>query len=145
MKAYRKALLDALKAAQHAGVRQRDVVVASVFTTQSITAVLEKIRDQLTAALPEPVDFTLADDGSRTVFVRSAVSGITFDRHDRTDPAFTRVNVPVARLNDVPGSVGTIAFGKYVSPNYEVPGEFIPPIGTARGMPQVQGTHEVFL
>ena len=144
LKAYRKALLDALKAAQHAGVRQRDVVVASVFTTQSITAVLEKIRDQLTAALPEPVDFTLADDGSRTVFVRSAVSGITFDRHDRTDPAFTRVNVPVARLNDVPGSVGTIAFGKYVSPNYEVPGEFIPPIGTATGVPQVQGTHEVF-
>ena len=80
LKAYRKALLDALEAAQHAGVRPRDVVVASVFTTQSTTAVLEKIRDQLTAALPEPADFTLAEDGSRTVFARSTVSGITFDQ-----------------------------------------------------------------
>ena len=52
LKAYRKALLDALQAARHAGVRPRDVVVASVFTTQSTTAVLEKIRDQLTADIP---------------------------------------------------------------------------------------------
>ena len=145
LKAYRKALLDALQAARTAGVRHRDVVVASVFTTQSTTAVLEKIRDQLKAAIPEPTDFNLAEDGSRTVFARSAVSGITFDQQVQTDPAFTRVNVPVARLNDVPGAVGTIAFGKYVSPNYEVPGEFIPPIGTATGVPQVQGAHEVFL
>ena len=45
----------------------------------------------------------------------------------------------------MPGAVETIAFGTYVSPNYEVPGEFIPPIGTATGVPQVQGAHEVFL
>ena len=145
LKAYRKALLDALQAARHAGVRPRDVVVASVFTTQSTTAVLEKIRDQLAADIPEPVDFNLAEDRSRTVFTRSTVAEITFDQQVRTDPPFTRVTVPVEILDVVPGSVGTIAFGSYVSPNYEMPGEFILPIGTATGVPQVQGTHEVFL
>lgn len=144
LKAYRKALLDALQAAEKAGVQQRDVVVASVFTTQSITAVLEKIRDQLKADTPEPVDFNLAEDGARTVFARSVVTGITFDQQVRTDPTFASVAVPVGSLDVVPGSVGMIAFGTYVSPNYEVLGEFIPPIGTATGVPQAQGTHEVF-
>src|SRR5262249_46734984 len=47
LKEYRKDLLEALKAARHAGVAERDVATASVFTTLSATAVLEKIRDQI--------------------------------------------------------------------------------------------------
>jgi pimeloyl-ACP methyl ester carboxylesterase len=86
----------------------------------------------------------LAEDGSRTVFERSVVSGITFDQQIGTDPAFTRVAVPIARLNNIPNSVETIAFGKYVSPDYRVPGEFIPAIGSATGRPKVQGRNEVF-
>jgi hypothetical protein len=144
LKAYRKALLDALAAAERVGVPPDDVIVASVFTTQSTTAGMEQIGAQLKAKKPTLADFNLAEDGSRTVFERSTVADITFDQQVRADPAFTRVTVPVARLDIVPGSVGTIAFGKYVSPNYEVPGEFIPPIGTATGVPQVQGANEVF-
>ena len=121
-----------------------EIVAASVFTTQSTTAVLEKIRAQLKAKSPEPADFKLAEDGSRTVFERSVVSGITFDQQVGTDPAFTRVAVPIARLNNIPNSVETIAFGKYVSPDYRVPGEFIPAIGSATGGPKVQGRNEVF-
>src|SRR5262245_61273456 len=35
----------------------------------------------------------------------------------------------------------SIAFGKYLSPDYEVHlGEYIPPIGTRRGTPGLQGT-----
>ena len=60
-----RALLGALEAARQAGA---DVVTASVFTTQSATAVLEKIRDQVHAATPAPADFLLGPGGERTVW-----------------------------------------------------------------------------
>src|SRR5262249_36964047 len=43
-----------------------------------------------------------------------------------------------------PGAVGTIAFGRYTSSDYEVhPVEFIPPVGTLSGTPVVQGTNDI--
>src|SRR5262249_23776331 len=75
---YKQELLDAVREARRLGVRERDIVTASVFTTQSATAVLEKIRDQIHAATPEPADFNLGQDGTRTVFARQDVAGITF-------------------------------------------------------------------
>jgi hypothetical protein len=48
-------------------------------------------------------------------------------------------------LDIFPGVVGTIAFGKYTSPDYEAhPGEFIPPIGTRTGRPEVRGANEIY-
>ena len=44
---YKQALLEAIHAARHLGVRERDIVTASVYTTQSITSVMERIRDQI--------------------------------------------------------------------------------------------------
>ena len=43
-------------------------MVASVFTTQIATAVLEKIHDQIHAAKPVPADFKLGSNGEHTVF-----------------------------------------------------------------------------
>jgi hypothetical protein len=54
---YKHALLEAIDAARHAGIPEREIAAASVFTTQSVTAVLEKIRDQIKAATPEPCRF----------------------------------------------------------------------------------------
>ena len=42
LKTYRKALLDALKAARDHGIDEDDIVSAAVFTTQSVTAILER-------------------------------------------------------------------------------------------------------
>ena len=44
---YKQALLEAIHAARRLGVRERDIVTASVYTTQSITPVMERIRDQI--------------------------------------------------------------------------------------------------
>ena len=44
--AYRRSLLEAVHAAHRVGVREDDIAVASVFTTQSATAIVEKMRDQ---------------------------------------------------------------------------------------------------
>ena len=52
LKEYRKDLLDALKAARAAGVAEKDVATASVFTTMSTTAVLERSATRFTRPRP---------------------------------------------------------------------------------------------
>jgi dienelactone hydrolase len=144
LKEYRKDLLGALEAAQLAGVAEADVVTASVFTTQSATAVLEKIRDQIHAATPAPADFLLGPGGERTVFDLGDVAGITWNQQTRGAGPLNPVPVKINLLGFVPGAVGQIAFGRYVSPDYETAEQFIPPVGTRTGTPVVQGVNEVF-
>src|SRR5262245_1203046 len=141
---YRQDLLDALSAAELAGVKPKDVVTASVFTTQSATAILEKMRDQLHASTPAPADFLLGDHGERTVFNLADVSGITWNQQTRVAGPLNPVPVNVGLLGFVPGALGQIAFGKYDSPNYETAEQFIPPVGTRTGTPVVQGENELF-
>lgn len=143
---YKQALLDAIHAARRVGVRERDIAVASVFTTQSATAVLEKMRDQIHAGTPEPADFLLGPLGERTVFNLEEVTSIRFDQQTRVNPPFTSVNLNLSLIRDTfPGAVGTLAFGKYLAPDYQLhPGEYIPPVGTRTGPPAVQGVNEIY-
>ena len=144
---YKQALLDAIHAARRVGVREQDIAVASVFTTQSATAVLEKMRDQIRAATPEPADFLLGPQGQRTVFSFEGVTGIRFDQQTAVDPAVpTSVNLNLSVIRSTfPGAVGSLVFGKYLSPDYQVhPGEYIPPVGTRTGIPAVQGVNEIY-
>lgn len=146
VKEYRLALLEALEAAEDFGVPPSAVAAASVFTTQSSTAVMEKIRDQIHAGVPAPADFLLGPGGTRTVFGLNAVSSITFNQQTRVSgPPAPAVSVPIEFLRAIPDAVGTIAFGKYVSPDYQVhPGEYIPPTSTLTGTPAVQRMNEVY-
>jgi hypothetical protein len=145
LKAYRKDLLDALAAARQVGVPESDIVVASVFTTQSATAVLEKIRDQIHAATPAPADFDIGSKGEHTVFNLNQVTGISLRQQTGTS-TYTSASGNLNMLRDViPGAVGQIAYGKYVSPDYEVhPGQFIPAVGTRTGTPAVRGTNTIY-
>jgi hypothetical protein len=146
LKAYRKALLTALAAARAAGVQPGDLVAASVFTTQSTTADLEKIRDQIKATIPDPADFLLADGGTtRTVFPLANVVGVTFNRQIGTAPTFDMPRDFTFLLKfSFPGAVSQIAFGKYLSPDYETVAKVIPPVGTLSGTPAVQSMNEIF-
>jgi hypothetical protein len=147
-------MVEGLVAASRAGVRVQDIAIASVFTTESATAILEKIRDQIHLATPDAAVFNLGPDGARTVFSLDQVTGITFNQQRRTDGPLTPVSLndpDLTALNYIPGAVSEIAFGKYSSADYEVhtgPGignsEFIPPVGTRTGIPVVQGTNEVY-
>jgi Bacterial virulence factor lipase N-terminal len=153
---YRTSLRDALTQLDEAAIVPLDqVVAASVFTTQSVTAVLEKIRDQIKASTPEPASFSLAPGGTRTVFSLSEVTAITFNAQRSTAPGapLTPMSLNLSVLRLVPGAVGTVAFGKYTSPDYMVHAgdsipsegtEFIPAVGTMSGTPTVQGESEVF-
>lgn len=146
VKSYRKALLDALGAARAVGVHESDIVDLSVFTTQSVTAVLEKIRDQVHEATPLPADFVLGSGGERTVFPLDTVARIDLRQQTRAQgPLNAPVAVNLSLLRVIPGAVGRIAFGKYLSPDYEVhPGEFIPAVGSRTGTPVVQGLNEIY-
>ena len=126
---------------------KRDIVGLSVFTTQSTTAMLERIRDELKAATPDRANFLLAMDGSRTVFPFGSVTGINAQQQTKVSPpAFQSFNVPLARINQYrAGSVGQLAFGSYLSPRYLSPGEpFMPPVGTRAGTPPVTRVDNVY-
>ena len=146
LKDYRKALLDALETTRSIGIQEHDIVSASVFTTQSSTATLEKIRDQIKSNTPSPADFNLASDGSRAVFPLESITGITVNQQIGVAPATaspTPLNVSLLRIR--PGAVAEVAFGKYLSPEYMVrPDDYIPPVPTYSGTPVVQRMNEVY-
>jgi pimeloyl-ACP methyl ester carboxylesterase len=146
LKAYRKDLLDAVETAGNAGVDEADIVTASVFTTMSTTAVLEKMRDQIHAATPVAADFLLGAGGTRTVFAVDALSSITFNRQTTmAGPLSPAVPVSLSMVRAVPGAVATVAFGKYLSPDYQVhPGQYIPAVATRTGNPVVQSMNEIY-
>lgn len=146
--AYRAVLRQALSAVDLDGVVAKGLVeAASVFTTESVSANLEKMRDQIKASTPAAADFLIGPGGTRAVFARSTVSNVVFNRQMSTNPADPlspmSLNLnPV--LNVVPGTVGTIAFGRYSAPDYRIhPGEFMPQVGTLSGTPSVQGTSDI--
>ena len=144
---YKQALLEAMQAARQVGAREEDIAVASVFTTQSATALLEKIRDQIHAATPSPADFVLGSNGERTVFGLGEMTSIFWNQQtrDAETPGFTLRSLDLSAIRIVPGAVGRVAFGRYLSPDYAVhPGEYIPPVGTRTGTPAVQGVNEIY-
>src|SRR5262249_43270127 len=136
-KAYRADLLEALDQLEAANPNfsTGEVAAASLFTTESATAVLEKIRDQLAQTTPPPADFLLGSNGERTVFPLDHVQNIAFRRQVTGLPrqvSFTTGTMALGStglygLPDTAGSVGAIAFGRYRSPNYENDARVIPP------------------
>lgn len=143
--AYKDSLLDAVRAARKSGVTADDIAVASVFTTQSVTAVLEKIRDQIKVSTPDPVDFNLVPGGGRAVFPLHEVAAVILTQQTRTAPAFTTASFGLADLRARPGAVGSVAFGKFAARDYRVhPGDYIAPIGTRTGTPSITGVNEIY-
>ena len=143
---YAGRLNEALTAAHALGVPPGHVISASVFTTQTITSVMERIRDDIKAGTPAPADFLLGPAGERTVFNRADVANVVFRQQTAVSPAaFTNSAVNLAQLDAVPGAVGTIAYGRYISPDYLVhPGEYIPAVGSLADRPPVQGYASVY-
>jgi hypothetical protein len=153
---YRDELNAAVNAARDLGVKTSDIAVASVFTTQTSTSILERIRDQVKAApAPAPANFLIGPNGSRAVYDVSTIASITWRRNelvsspntfvDVTGLTVTGVNGPyVITYIDmlktvVPGAVGKVAYGNFESPNYlVVPGEYMPQVGTLADTPSVQ-------
>ena len=138
-------MLDAVHAARKAGIPEDGIAVASVFTTQSVTAVLENIRDQVKAAPAAVTDFNLGPDSVRTVFPLQDVASVAWRQQTGTAPLFNVVNLNLLDLRSVPGAVGTIAFGRFTGRDYQAhPGDFIPSTGTRTGTPAPLAINQIY-
>jgi Bacterial Ig-like domain len=142
VKAYRKSLLDALSMARAVGVNSDDIAAASLFTTQTITAISDKIRAQIQAAPPPAARFDLGAAGERTVFPLSTITAVQWNRQVGTS-TFGNSFLPVPALSAFGPVISTVAFGSYQSRDYETPAKVIPAYGTATGTPVVQATNTI--
>jgi len=148
LKAYRAALVKSLDddflASIAPGLSAGNIAVASFFTTGSVTSTLERIRDQIKAAPAPSVNFNLGSHGEHTVFPTASVIGILFGRQETTVGPLHTVPVPTPALQVFPGSVATIAFGKFTANDYETSGGYIPAVPTRTGVPAVQSTQDLY-
>jgi len=141
-KAYRKQLLDAL---HWSGVEPAHILTATLFTTQSVTAISEKIRRQIDAATPAPISFDIGTLGEHAVFPAASVGLMSFRRQTGTAPTFSTSLLPAAGFPVVPSAIGTVAFGRFSSPDYETAAKVIPPYPTGSGVPVPQSTNAVYV
>jgi hypothetical protein len=142
LRAYRRELHQAL---HWAGVPKPEIATASLFTTQSITSLLEKVRKQIDASDPAPVTFAIGPAASRTVFPFASVTGVVFTRQTGTS-TFSTSALPFAAVPVFPGAIGTVAYGRFSSPDYELPQRAIPAYPTGKAeQPVPQGTNDLFL
>jgi len=149
LRRYRRALHhlledEVLRALVH-GLDNDDVAAASLFTTESVTATLESVLDQIRAAAPPTVNFNLGSGGEKTVFPLNTVTGLTWNVQALTVGPLvpTNLNGALAALQVFPGSVRTIAFGKFSSKQWKNAGVFIPAVPTRSAVP-VQNTEDVY-
>src|SRR5207253_3047933 len=73
--------------------------------------------------------------GVHAVFAAPTITDILWTRDRPTPPTPATAHLPLAALSVFPGSIGTLAFGTYSSPDYENTSEVIPAVGTATGAP----------
>ena len=137
---------DERDARRHVTHARHRIAALSVFTTQSTTTDLDKIRDQIKRSQPAPAEFMVGQGPSgavRAVFSLLDVAAIQFNRQVGTAPVFATSFLPTPALSVVPGSVAQIAFGRFRSPDYETADKFIPATATRTGQPVPQSTNDV--
>jgi hypothetical protein len=128
-------------------VLPKDVVVASIFTTESVTATLEKIRDQLKAQRPAAADFNIGPGGSRAVFSMNDVASVNFNLQsgvDASNPGSFELDDTGATFFLSPFPVGQLAYGRFSSPVYINSNVVIPAVGTLSGKPAVLSTSPLY-
>ncbi len=81
LKGYQAALKHSLDndVLKSIGISRDNVAAASVFTTESATATLRSIREQIKAAAAPTVNFNLGSGGEKTVFPLNTVTGLTWN------------------------------------------------------------------
>jgi virulence factor lipase-like protein len=130
------------------GLSRGDIAAASVFTTESATATLRSIRDQIKSAAPPSVDFNLGSNGEKTVFPLNTVTSIIFNEQlSSVHPTDLTINTLAgsfaALTQTVPGAIATAAFGKFSAKHWQNAGVFIPQVPTRDSVPP-QGAEELF-
>ena len=145
---YRRALLSAEWAVGRAVDVPHGVEVAalSVFTTQTATHIMERIRDAVQAAPAPAIDFGVGPSGSRAVFSVASLQSVTFNAHLAASGPLTPQPLAnfIVNMNTVPGAVASVAFGRFTALDFTMhPSGHIAPIATRTGTLAPTGTVEV--
>jgi hypothetical protein len=147
LKGYQAALKHALDndVLKSIGISRGNVAAASIFTTESATATLRSIREQIKAASAPSVNFNLGTGGEKTVFPLNTVTGLTWNVQALTvGPLIpTSLNATLGALQVFPGSISTLAFGKFTGQHWQNAGVFIPQVPTRQSIPS-QGSEDIF-
>ncbi len=147
LKGYQAALKHSLDndVLKNIGISSGNVAAASIFTTESATATLRSIREQIKAAAPPAVSFNLGSGGAKTVFPLNTVTGLTWNVQALTvGPLIpTSLNATLGALQVFPGSISTLAFGKFSGTHWQNANVFIPQVPTTQSVP-AQGTEDIF-
>jgi len=127
------------------GLTRDQIAAASVFTSESATATLRSIREQIKAAAAPGVNFNLGTGGEKTVFPVNTLTGLTWNVQALTVGPLvpTSLNSALVALQVFPGSVGTLAFGKFSGTHWQNANVFIPQVPTTQSVP-AQGTEDIF-
>lgn len=147
LKGYQAALKHSLDhdVLKNIGISSGDVAAASFFTTESATATLRSIREQIKAASAPSMNFNLGTGGEKTVFPLNTVTGLTWNVQALTvGPLIpTSLNATLGALQVFPGSISTLAFGKFTGQHWQNAGVFIPQVPTRQSVPS-QGSEDIF-
>jgi hypothetical protein len=140
---YRDSLIASLATIAEA-VDLNRVAVASVFTTQSITPSLIRIRASLRSEPAPEADFLLGPGGSRTVFARTDIQSLVFRQQTATAPGFTNATIGLAALQLEPGVVGQLVYGRIPTVSFLQPNLTFETFGTRSGLPDPVGTEDLY-
>jgi len=142
---YRCALEAADRAVRHVPGRHREIAALSVFTTQSATHVIERMRAAIQAAPAPTIDFKVGPGGSRAVFAFAQAE--SFTQNAQTGAGGTLTSTVLNAVNNlrvVPGAVGTVAFGVFRTLDFTThPSGHVAPIPTRTGALRPTGTVDV--
>ena len=143
---YRRALLTATWAVGRVTGGGADVAALSVFTTQTATHIVERMRAAIEAEPAPAIDFAVSPGASRAVFSVDSLQGVTFNA--QTGASGTLTPQPLANfivnMNTVPGAVASVAFGRFTALDFTAhPSGHIAPIATRTGTVTSTGTVDV--
>ena len=126
------------------GVGKGDVVAATVFTTQSVSAGLEQMRALIEAGPAPELRFALGPRGARSAYARVELDGLELRRHVATDPAAgleEAVKLPLVLVP--PTDIRTIAIGRFSARSFLTADRVIPPTATREEAPAIQRSEDV--
>ena len=134
---YGRALAAAEQRVRRANVLERgvDIAVLSVFTTQSFSHIIERIRDAIDRAPAPRLTVAVGTDGERAIFQAADIATLTDNAHVRVNgpPTIESLAQPLA-MRIIPGAVGTVAFGTFRALDFTTsPSGHIAPIPTRTG------------
>jgi dienelactone hydrolase len=125
------------------GIKRHKVAAFSLFTTQSVSTDLERIRALVDERPAPELRFTLEPGGSRSVYARADLQTLELRRQLAApgEPLADPLRLPLGLLP--PATVKTLAVGNFRSVSFLSADRHIPAVASRAGMPRPTGEEEI--